>query len=316
MPDINKNEKLLSIICPVHNEELAIPLFYQRLKAVLNKLTGFSYELIFTNNRSTDNSLSEIHKLQKIDANVKVLTFSRNFGYQASILAGMTYANGDAAIVIDVDCEDPPELIEKFIEKWREGYHICYGIRGRRDEAIWVTWLRLLFYRVLKWTADTDIILDMAEFALLDRRVRNVLVSSKNTFPFLRAEIAYSGFKKIGIKYDRQKRIIGESHYNLWRMVIFGAAGIMSVSTFPLRMPIYFFPVLVSINILCLVMDVMDLIHGLKFIVTIDLLYICGLLTAQGLYLARIYKNGIGRPVYIVDWDLTYPRLTLGSDPL
>lgn len=309
MPSAVVDKNLLSIICPVHNEQLAIPLFYKRLKGVLAQLEDFDYELIFTNNRSTDNTLAEIHKLQAVDQAVHVLTFSRNFGYQASILAGMKYAKGDVALVIDVDCEDPPELIPIFIQKWKEGHDICYGIRGRRDEARWITWFRLLFYRVMKLTADTDIILDMAEFALLSRTVREILVKSTNTFPFLRAEIAYSGFKKIGIPYDRQKRIIGTSHYNLYRMTLFAAAGIMSVSTFPLRAPVYIMPFMMVFNFLAIGLELAGVWSFFHALVLIDLVYLMSLLSAQGLYIARIYKNGIGRPVYIIDWDLSDTRL-------
>ncbi len=309
MPLLSNSKNLLSIICPVYNEQLAIPLFYSRLKEVLAQLEDFDYELIFTNNRSTDHTLTEIHKLQAEDQAVHVITFSRNFGYQASILAGMKHAKGDVTIVIDVDCEDPPELIPVFIQKWKEGHDICYGIRGRRDEARWITWFRLLFYRIMKLTADTDIILDMAEFALLSRTVREILSKSTNTFPFLRAEIAYSGFKKIGIPYDRQKRIIGNSHYNLYRMTLFAAAGIMSVSTFPLRVPVYIMPFMVLLNLLSAGLEMAGLSSFFHSMILVDLVYLMSLLSAQGLYIARIYKNGIGRPVYIIDWDLSDTRL-------
>ncbi|MCX6124388.1 MAG: glycosyltransferase family 2 protein [Proteobacteria bacterium] len=302
METIEPAKSLLSIICPVFNEELAIPLFYQRIKIVFDQLVGIHYELIFTNNASSDRSLEEIHKIKKVDSNVSVLTLSRNFGYQASILAGMKHARGDCTLVIDVDCEDPPEMIGEFVQKWREGYDICYGIRGKRDEARWVTWFRLLFYRIMKLTADTDIILDMAEFALLSRRVRSVLINNSNTFPFLRAEIAYSGFRKIGIPYDRQRRIIGRTHYNLWRMFLFAAAGIMSVSTFPLRAAVYGLPLLVLLNVLGLFFD--NGSHDFfRILVAANLVYLALTMSAQGLYIARIYKNGIGRPIYIVDWD-------------
>ncbi len=305
-------KKLISIVCPVYNEEKAIPLFYQRLKGVLNGLPAYDFEVIFTNNRSSDHSLLEIQKIQKNDNSVHHLTFSRNFGYQPSILAGVTYSKGDAVIIIDVDCEDPPELIPEFVKRWEEGYDVCYGLRGRRQEARWITWLRLLFYRVLKFTADTDIILDMAEFSLMSRTVRNVLIKNTNTFPFLRAEIAYSGFKKVGIPYDRQKRIIGETHYNLYGMVLFAVAGILSISTFPLRVPVYFLPFIALINIAALVMERSGAGTWFHEVIVLDAIYLMLLMTVQGLYIARIYKNGIGRPVYIVDWEQSDPRLRLG----
>jgi polyisoprenyl-phosphate glycosyltransferase len=309
MNQASKAQDLLTIICPVYNEELAIPLFYERLKNVLSTMHNLDYELLFTNNRSTDGSLEQIKKLQRSDPKIRYLTFSRNFGYQASILGGLNFARGDASVIIDVDCEDPPELIPQFVQKWREGHDICYGIRGKRDEAQWITSLRLLFYRILKLTADTDIILDMAEFSLLARHVREILIKNSNTFPFLRAEIAYSGFKKVGIAYDRQKRIIGKSNYNLRGMAIFAAAGIMSVSTFPLRAAFYLYPAVLILNVLLLLLDYILNLNTFKGLVAFDLMYAIALASFQGLYIARIYKNGIGRPVYIVDWDVSDQRL-------
>jgi glycosyltransferase involved in cell wall biosynthesis len=299
-----KKEKI-SIVCPVFNEEEAIPLFYQRLKTVLATIPRFQYELIFTNNRSTDKSLVRIQELQKTDSNVHVLTFSRNFGYQASISAGIRYASGDAVIIIDVDCEDPPEMIPLFVQKWLEGHDIAYGIRGRRQEARIITACRLLFYRILKATADTDIILDMAEFSLMSAHVRDTILKNSNTFPFLRAEIAYSGFKKVGIPYDREQRIIGMSKYNLWRMALFAIAGILSVSTFPLRLSVYLMPLVGLLNLVGVILDYANILPCFKGLVIFDLFYLMGLVTSQGLYIARIYKNGIGRPLYIVDWELS-----------
>ena len=136
---------LLSIVCPVYNEELAIPLFYERMRAVLLGMPEVDYEIIFTNNRSHDSSLDKIRTLRENDPKVHYLTFSRNFGYQASILAGLTHARGDISVIIDVDCEDPPEMIPKFVAKWREGHDICYGIRGKRDEAEWISRCAICF---------------------------------------------------------------------------------------------------------------------------------------------------------------------------
>jgi dolichol-phosphate mannosyltransferase len=294
----------LSVVCPVFNEQEAIPLFYQRLLAVLQKIEDFRYELIFTNNRSTDKSLQQIKLLQNSDPNVHVLTFSRNFGYQASVLAGVTHAQGEVIVVIDVDCEDPPELIPQFIENWKKGYDIVYGLRGKRPEARIITACRRLFYRVLKFTADSDIILDMAEFSLFTRRVRDSIIKNSNTYPFLRVEIAYSGFKKIGIPFNRQARIIGQSNYNIWGMAVFAIAGLLSASTFPLRLPVYLLPFAAVLNLLSLAVP--DSFHA---IAVLDVLYIILLLTVHGIYLARIYKNGISRPVYIVDWEDSDERL-------
>jgi len=303
-----ERKPLISIICPVYNEEQAVPLFYGRLRAAIDPLLPrYDFELIFTNNRSTDGTLSVIRALREKDPIVQVLTLSRNFGYQASVLAGISYSVGDATVVIDVDCEDPPELIPQFIAKWEEGFDIVYGLRANRPEPQVLVWMRKLFYRLLRLMADTDIVLDMAEFALVSSRVRDVMRDNKNTYPFLRAEIGYSGFLRHGITYDRQQRITGQSYYNLWGMILFGAAGILSVSTFPIRIAVYAWPLVALTNILLLALDLIrGLAFSFKILVMLDLMYAVTLLTTHGLYLARIYKNDIGRPVFIIDWNLSF----------
>ena len=302
------SKPLISIVCPVYNEEQAIPIFYGRLKDAIAPLADkYEFELIFTNNRSTDGTLSIIRALRENDPSVQVVTLSRNFGYQASVLAGISYSAGDATIVIDVDCEDPPEMIPGFVAKWEEGFDIVYGLRANRPEPRVLVWLRKLFYRTLRLMADTDIVLDMAEFALVSSRVRNVMRDNRNTYPFLRAEIGYSGFLRHGITYDREQRVTGSSYYNLWGMILFAAAGILSVSTFPIRIALYALPLLGLVNVLLLALDLLlGLSFAFKALVVLDLLYGITLLTTHGLYLARIYKNDIGRPVFIIDWNLSF----------
>jgi dolichol-phosphate mannosyltransferase len=301
--------QLITIICPVFNEELAIPLFYKRLRAVLDQLSVYRFELIFTNNASTDRSLDEISAIQSKDQTVHCLTLSRNFGYQASLLAGLKHANGDAVVIIDVDCEDPPELILKFVDQWKGGFDIAYGLRGKRQEARVITWCRLLFYRILKLTADSDIILDMAEFSLMSKRVRDAILKSSNTYPFLRAEIAYSGFSKIGVPYNREARIIGKTHYNFFGMFMFAVAGILSISTFPLRIPVYLFPVMLILNLSTMVADCVGYENMFRPMMLLNALYLIAILSSQGLYIARIYKNGIGRAIYVIDWSKSDRRL-------
>lgn len=301
--------KSISIICPVYNEETSILPFYNRLNAVIDPLRSkYDIELIFTNNRSEDKTLSEIQKIREFDKNVHVLTYSRNFGYQASVLGGLTMAASDGMIVIDVDCEDPPEMIPEFLNKWEEGYDIVYGLRMNRPEWKGLVYLRKLFYKVLKFTADADIILNMAEFSLVSSHVRDVMIKNNTTYPFLRSEIGYVGFSHHGIPYDRQTRINGKTHYNYWTMLIFGIGGILSSSTFPMRVAVYFLPFFILLNMIMLGLDLFLTIPGLfKFLVVFDFIYGISLLTTYGIYLARIYKNSISRPVFIVDWKHSFP---------
>lgn len=299
---------LVSIVCPVYNEERAIPLFYDRLKAAVGSLSDkYDFELVFTNNCSVDGTLNVVQALRALDPIVQVITLSRNFGYQASVLAGINYSSGDATIVIDVDCEDPPEMIPLFIAKWEEGFDIVYGLRANRPEPRALIFMRKLFYRVLRLMADTDIVLDMAEFALVSSRVREVMCDNSNSFPFLRAEIGYSGFLRHGIKYDRQQRTVGKSYYNLWGMFTFAVAGILSVSTFPIRVAIYAWPLVAVVNGVLLTLDLMGAsASAFRILVALDLVYGITLLTTHGAYLARIYKNNLARPVFIVDRKLSF----------
>lgn len=298
------DKKLLSIICPVYNEQDNIEMFYERIQKVIEPLAGrYKFEIIFTNNRSIDNSYKIICDLHKQDNRVKLLTFSRNFGYQASVQAGLTYAHGDASIVIDVDCEDPPELIAQFIEKWEEGYEVVYGIRKKRQENKIVQWMRNFFYWLLHKLGDYEIVMNMAEFSLISQNVRREILNNKSTFPFLRAEIGYSGFSRIGIDYTRQSRRHGKTHYNFMGMSAFAIGGILSSSTFLLRLAAFIGIFLLPANLVLLIFTLTERFSkAFEILVTVDLMYLVFFMAVLSIYNARIYKDGVQRPVFIVDW--------------
>lgn len=299
-------KKLLSLVVPIYNEEGTIEPFWQRAKPVLVDVEarGWDWEVIFTNNRSTDATLDKVLALRAQEPRIQVLTWSRNAGYQSSLFGGLRQARGDAIFVVDVDCEDPPELLREFLTAFEAGHDLVYGIRGRREEPAPITWARKIFYRLNRLLADSDIVVDMAEFCLMSRDVRDAVTSSVSTFPFLRAEIAHYGFSRKGIPYDRQRRVAGETHYRLPGMVRFAVAGILSSTTAPLRLAAYgLFPVLL--------VDV--LLAGLQLWKRTSLLPIAGLVAVTGgyvacvaaaiaLYLARTYRNVIDRPLVVVDW--------------
>jgi glycosyltransferase involved in cell wall biosynthesis len=307
-------KKLVSIICPVYNEQVNIQMFYNRLETALSNLRDlYKFEYIFTNNRSTDNTVEIISSLRELDKRVQLITFSRNFGYQASVLAGLHYAKGDASIVIDVDCEDPPEMIPSFIEKWQEGYDIVYGIRKKRQENILVQESRNFFYWLLNKVGDHEIIMNMAEFGLITKDVRQEILNNKSTFPFLRTEISYAGFNQIGINYIRQARQYGKTHYNFWGMAQFAVGGILSSSTFLLRLSAFIGTVLVLLNALAMFFEITNSINkAFEVIVILDLMYLVFFMATISIYIARIYKNGVQRPVFIVDKRYTF----VNSSPL
>jgi glycosyltransferase involved in cell wall biosynthesis len=302
--------KTITVVCPVFNEEESIPIFYDRFTRAIEPYTDtYQFELLFTNNRSVDSTLDVITGLQRDDPNVYVLTLSRNFGYQPSVLAGITHAGGDAIIVIDVDCEDPPEMIPDFIKGWESGHDIVYGIRSERSESPAIQWFRKAFYRLMAFAADYETILDMAEFSLFTRQVRDHLIDNTTTFPFIRTEIAYAGFSRLGIPYKRQPRVRGKTHYNLITMTAFAIGGILSSSTFLLRLAGYLSAVLFAVNVLLAAVALLAASTMLFFLLfTLDLTYLVVFLGVASVYIARIYKDHTGRPVYIVDWQhSTYP---------
>ncbi len=318
MNKASTEKQKISIVCPVYNEEETIPLYYERFqKAVACLRDRYLIELTFINNCSTDNTLAAIKSVQAKDSSVQYISLTRNFGYQSSVLCGLTYANGHAIVVNDVDCEDPPELIPKFVEQWEKGYDIIYGRRGKRHEYLGLTLCRRLFYRLTRAIADNDFILDMAEFSLFTKRVRDEVLQTKTSFPFIRNELAYVGFRKIGIDYDREPRIGGKSNYmgyaGMFRMIKFAVAGILTASTFPLRLIFYLaIPLLFANFAAVIVYFVMPENVSLHLIYILNTMFLITAVTFISTYMARVYKNGIQRPNFIIDWDNTFlnPRET------
>lgn len=301
--------KLVTIVCPVFNEEKAVPLFHERLvKALAQVEERVRFEVLFVNNRSTDGTEAAVLALREKDPRVQLLTLSRNYGYQASISAGMRHASGDASVNIDVDCEDPPEMIPKFIERWLDGADIAYGIRARRDEFVLMHWARKLFYRLTKRVSDHEIVLDMAEFFLIDRKVKDHVLATRSTFPFVRGQVGYVGFRREGIPYAREKRIIGQTHYNLYGAIRFGLAGILSSSTWPLRLLAYVGCTLFAVDLVAAAALLSwkswpsgDLLRGLAAGVALHLGWLVFSVGLLGIYLARVYKDTIGLPLFVGD---------------
>ncbi len=298
----------LTIICPVYNEASVIPLFFARLSPVVKTLSArYRVDVLFLNNASTDSTFDAISGLRKENPFVYVISLSSNVGYQRSIECGLRNAKGDLITFIDVDCEDPPEMILQFVQGYEQGYDIVYGERVSRDENRIISWLRKLFYRIVYSIRDEDFILDMAEFALLTAEVRDAIIIDQSSFPFIRSSIARVGFKRIGIPYRRQRRIGGKTHYNFLQMTIFAVAGILAASTLVLRLPIYLFPFWL---VLTGVLGVIQIHTGSSWIFLLNVLLACaylgGTVAFIALYVARTYKNGLGRPNYVIHKRYTH----------
>ena len=190
---------VLSILCPVYNEAAVVPLFYGRIRPVMERLAArYTVRLVFLNNASTDGSFAAMQQIVAARPETYVVTMSRNAGYQNSLERGLREIASDLYVFIDVDCEDPPEMIETFVERFEAGHDIVYGERVDREELALIKRCRHVFYRLLQAVADEDIILDMAEFSLFTREVRDAILRENSSFPFLRASIARVGFRRAG----------------------------------------------------------------------------------------------------------------------
>ncbi len=305
--------ELLSVVVPVFNDVNSLQEFTERMIKNFRVLDGrVRCELIFVDNASYDGSFQKIEELSAEHDNVFFIRQSRNFGYQSSILLGLTEACGDLIAFIDVDCEDPPEMIPDFVEGYFDGYDLVYGERSYGKEFIIIKQLRRLFYRITRRIADWEFILDMAEFCLISSRVRDEALKSKSTFPFVRSAIAYVGFLKKPIPYTREKRNAGVTHYNLLGMFYFAISGILSASTFPLRLISYIFLALLFVAPLFFVFGI-DVLREVGYeVFLISLIYLnlfC--LSVVGIYISRIYKDVAGRPIFVIDKKNTnYPSIT------
>jgi polyisoprenyl-phosphate glycosyltransferase len=308
----------LVVICPIHNEEQNIAHFFERLKKTLESLdpADYSYRVLFTNNRSTDRSLAMLEDLQRLHNWVGHLTLSRNHGYQLSVLAGISTIRADLYMVCDVDCEDPPEMLPAFLEAICNGNDLAYGIRNNRQEPWLLSRFRSLFYHSLRTVGDYRIVPYMAEFALSKRCIRDVIIASDNSAPFLRSEFGYAGFNIIGIPYRREARRYGTTHYNFIGNVRFAIAGILSSTTFPLRAVFYAFPAISLANLLLFFLfgrGAMSTGTTVVGLVCLNGIYMSGALAFVSIYLARTYQNGLRRRRFIIDRALTSLPRAKGS---
>ena len=200
-------KKKLSIFCPVYNEQEVLPIFIEKLETIIEKISDkYEVNVIFTDNCSTDKSLNIIRKYANNNDYVYFFCLSKNFGYQASLEVTIKNIIGDIFVQIDVDGEDPPELILEFIKKYEEGYDIVYGKRVDRHEGYILKSLRKYYYKILKTISDDTIKLDMAEFSLFTNEVREAIISENNSKPFIRSNISRVGYNITGIDYKRNKR--------------------------------------------------------------------------------------------------------------
>ncbi|WP_297990701.1 glycosyltransferase family 2 protein [Anoxybacillus sp.] len=308
-----------SVVIPVYNEALVIRETYKRLKRVMEQTDG-SYELLFVNDGSKDETLDILRELAVRDDTVKYLDFSRNFGHQIAITAGMDYAVGKAIIIIDADLQDPPELILDMIEKWKEGYDVVYAKRiKRKGETFFKKATAYAFYRLLRAATEIDIPLDTGDFRLIDRKVRDQLVGMRERSRFVRGLVSWVGFKQTAIEYERDERFAGETKYPLKKMIQFSLDGITSFSYKPLKLAslLGFLLSVVSVGWMAVVLYLKlftdATVTGWSSLVMTVLFFngvVLMMLGVIGEYIGRIYDEVKQRPLYILKegWGVGYER--------
>jgi len=312
---MTERKRLISICVPVFNEESNIEPLYSALLPIMDQLSErYEFELLFTDNHSTDRTFEALEQLAQRDVRVRAIRFSRNFGFQRSIATSYANARGDAAIQIDCDLQDPPALILDFVRKWEEGYKVVYGVRNMRREGWGMNVVRKTFYRIIDWLSEDELPLDAGDFRLVDRCILDELQKFEDNQPYLRGAIAALGFDQIGIPYNRAERQRGKSKFSFGELIGLALDGILNHSVVPLRIATYLGLTISVITFLGLVGYAIGRLFLGKdwppgFATTIIL--ILGSLSLNALflgiigeYLGRIYRQVKRRPLTIVEREL------------
>jgi len=313
---LTKEKEVCSVVIPVFNEEENLELLHRRLSKVLENLCQ-DYEIIFVDDGSADKSLEIIKKLRKINERVKIISFSRNFGHQIAITAGIDYASGSAVIVMDADLQDPPELIPKLVEKWRQGFDTVYAIRESRKDPILKRAIAFVFYRLFQRMSDVDVPVDTGDFRLMSRRVVNILKSMPERNRYLRGLASWVGLSRARIRYARDERYAGKRKYTLWQSARLAFDGITSFSHFPLRLVIHLGLVVSLVGFLYTAKIIIDtllfgrtvpgwttLMAAVLFLGGVQLIVV-GVI---GAYIGRIYVEVQQRPLYLIKQKIGFSK--------
>lgn len=307
---------MIAVIVPVYNEQEVLPELYVRLTKAA-ETWGEPWEVIAVDDGSRDDSLAILRKLRTNDARWKIISFSRNFGHQAAVSAGLSHASGDCVVIMDADLQDPPEVISRFIAKWREGFRIVYAVRHNRKEGFCKVCCYKLFYRILKMLANIDIPLDSGDFCLMDRRVVEVINAMPERNRFIRGMRAWAGFRKVGVGYDRAPRAGGRSNYTMAKQLNLAMDGIFSFSTTPLR---FIFLFGMGVSVLSMAIGIFTIIQRIfaSWFATIGLEPVPGFATIVsgvfflggvqliclgiiGEYVGRVYDESRRRPHWVIE---------------
>jgi dolichol-phosphate mannosyltransferase len=315
---------MLSVVVPVYNEVDGIDAFYKRVKAVCTSVDDLDHEILFVDDGSSDGSLDRLLTFASEDPSVNVVKFSRNFGHQIAITAGIDHASGDAIVVIDADLQDPPETIVDFVAKWREGYDVVYGVRASREgETRAKLWTASVFYRLLRRFTNVEIPVDVGDFRLMSRRSAKVLKGMREKDRFIRGLVSWMGYEQIGVPYHREARHAGETKYPYRKMLKFAVDGITSFSSAPLRLASWLgylasflaFAYLASVFIQkamgATIQGWATIMVAMLFLGGVQLICI-GII---GEYIGRIFTEIKPRPMYVVEEVYGADRREAPGDP-
>ncbi|HEY3323246.1 MAG TPA: glycosyltransferase family 2 protein [Planctomycetota bacterium] len=321
----------LSVLVPCYNEAEVLPLLRERLVAVLQKL-NLSWEVIFVDDGSRDGTCDILSKFNAEDSRLKLLSFSRNFGHQAAVMAALSYASGKAVVIMDADLQDSPEVLEQCVAKWREGNDVVYMIRSKRQESFIKRLCYAGFYRVLRRLANVQIPLDSGDFCLMDRRVVDVMTQMPERNLFLRGMRAWAGFKQAGIPVERGPRAAGQPKYTYGKLIALATDGIFSFSLFPLRLATYLGLLTIAGGLLVTIFLLVWRFAGFSFmghvaaevpgitLLALGLFVFSGvqllILGVIGEYLGRVYVEVKARPRWIVNKALGLVAPASGSAAL
>ena len=301
-------EKKLSVVVSVYNEEQALPMFYETIKLIL-EILPWDYELLFVNDGSRDDSLSILREYAARDEKVKVVSFSRNFGHEAAMIAGIDYADGDGIVCMDADLQHPPHLIPEMLKYWEEGYDDVYAKRiTRGKESLMRKYLSLLFYKLLQKTTRVEILPNVGDFRLLDRCCINALKQLRESQRYTKGMYCWIGFRKKEIKFEQEDRIAGTSSFNFFSLLSLAVEGVTSFTVAPLRISTFagIIVSLVAFIYMCFIMFKTliwgEVVQGFPTLMVV-ILFLGGIqllsLGVIGEYIGRIFNETKNRPTYI-----------------
>lgn len=303
---------IISIICPAYNESDGIGIFLEHLVPVMDRLNQ-TYEIVFVNDGSRDNTLEVLLQAKKRYNNIRILNLSRNFGKEAALTAGLEHAKGEAVVAIDTDLQHPPQIIEQFVKKWQEGYDVVVGKRlSRTGEHPLKKVAAKLFYTLHNKISDIEIPADIGDFRLMSRKVVDALKQLPENQRFMKGIFAWVGFKTAIVEYYQEERVAGESSFNGWKLWNFALDGITSFSTVPLRVWLYIGVVIAAISFMFGIwIAVKTIVFGVEtpgYASTMVMILFLGGIQLMGIgimgeYIGRLYKEAKRRPVYILEGE-------------